>query len=166
MNPMTKPNILVADADPIQLGQTVSALAPAHFQIFTAVSRESAFSTAQIISIDLLLVDLGLAVEGLPSGLVDEIHDLPDRSDVPVIFTSPGQGPDVIRRQHEFGGAFHIKTPFDPTVMITLIERVLWMPHLIQSHVAKPHFSLNSPGPVPHYWPSASLSQVSQLLSQ
>ncbi len=142
MNSMLKPGILVADPDPIALAQTVSVFSPNDFRVFTAVCRESALATATAVQLDLLIIDLAVDAMETGSDLIDEIHAIPERSDVPVIFTSAGQLPDVIRRQHDFGGAYHIRKPFDATVMITLVERALWMPHLVQSHVSRPHFKM------------------------
>lgn len=142
MNSLLKPVILVADVDSIALDQTVSVFNPRDFRVFTADCRESALVTAQTVQLDLLLLDLAVDAMDVGHNLIEEIHSIPDQSEVPVIFTSAGQVPDVIHRQHGFGGAYHIRKPFDPTVMITLVERALWMPHLVQSHVSRPHFNM------------------------
>lgn len=143
MNAISKPNILVADTDPQALGQIVELLAPASFQVFTAICRESALSAARAIPLDLVIADLNLNLSESPQ-LIEAIHAIPDRSDVPAIFTSLNQAPDVIRRQHDFGGAFHIKKPCDPAVLTTLIDRALWMPHLIETHIRRPHFNIGA----------------------
>jgi hypothetical protein len=63
------------------------------------------------------------------------------------MYSSTGQAPGVIRRKDEFGGAYYVKKPFDPMVLIELVERALWMPHLVQTHIRRPHFDLSPPAP-------------------
>jgi CheY-like chemotaxis protein len=144
MKTKTLPVVLVADADPTALAQTIRILSGDQYNVFSAVCQSSALSAAMKLEIDLLLCDLSLAMGERCRDLVSDIHRLPNRSEVPVIFTSSGQGPDVIRRQHDFGGAYHVRKPFDPVVLIELVERALWMPHLVQAHIKTPHFNLNS----------------------
>ena len=137
-----KPLILVADPDPASLTQCMRLLNQDDFNVFTSICRASAISAAQKLPLDLILCDLTLATGGPESDLIEEIYSLPERNDVPVIFTSAGQEPGVIRRQHGFGGAYHIKKPFDPTVLVSLVERSLWMPHLVHTHINRPHFNI------------------------
>lgn len=135
-----KSTILVADADPTALAQTIRILNRDDFNVFSAICNASALSAAMKLEVDVIVCDLSLWVGATGKDLVAEIHELPGREDVPIVFTSSGQGPDVIRRQHDFGGAYHLKKPFTPEVLLEFVERALWMPHLINSHIRKPHF--------------------------
>ena len=140
MNTNPIPTILVADKDTAALSQTIRILDCTKFNTFSANCHASALSAAARLDLDLVICDLKLWV-GIPGrDLVADIHRLPNCSDVPVIFTSAGQEADVIRRKHDFGGAYHIKKPFDAPVFLELVERALWMPHLVNTHVCKPHF--------------------------
>lgn len=140
MNTIIKPTILVADTDPAALAQTIRILSSNDYNVFSAVCHASAMSAAMKLELDLVICDLTLWM-GIPGqDLIADIHQLPDREDVPVIFTSTGQGPNIIRRQHDFGGAYHLKKPLDTIVLSELVEKALWMPHLVRSHVKAPHF--------------------------
>jgi len=135
-----KSTILVADANPTELAQTIRILSRDDFNVFSAVCNASALSAAKKLEVDVIVCDLSLWMGATGKDLVAEIHEVPGRADVPIVFTSSGQRPDIIRRQHEFGGAYHLKKPFAPEVLLEFVERALWMPHLVNSHIQKPHF--------------------------
>ncbi len=140
MSAFNKPIILVADTDPTALAQTIRILGSSDYHVFSAVCHSSAMSAAMKLELDLVICDLSLWVGTPGQDLIADIHALPEREDVPVIFTSRGQGPNVIRRQHDFGGAYHLKKPLDTMVLTELVEKALWMPHLVKSHINRPHF--------------------------
>lgn len=155
MNSLLKPGVLIVDPDPVALAQTAGVFSPHDFRVFTAVCRDSALDSAREMQLDLLIIDMAVDSPEASRHLIDEIYAIPERNDVPVIFTSGGQVPDVIRRQHDFGGAYHIRKPFDATVMVTIVERALWMPHLVQSHVSRPHFKMSPTTMAANTLPSA-----------
>jgi len=69
-----------------------------------------------------------------------------EKSDLPVMYVSTGQSSGVIRRVHDFGAAFHLKKPIDEPVMIELVGKALWMPHLVRNQIEQktmkqPHVS-------------------------
>ncbi len=143
MNAITQPTILVADLDTGTLAQTVRILSELEFTVFSAVCYSSAMSAAMKLDLDLLICDVTVQHCNAGHDLIAEVHRLPDNTDVPIIFTSSGQGPDVIRRQHDFGGAYHIKKPLESEVLKEIVDCALWLPHLVQSHINKPHFPAN-----------------------
>jgi DNA-binding NtrC family response regulator len=53
------------------------------------------------------------------------------------MFMSSAQIPDIVRRSHEAGGAYYIRKPFDPEVLIELVAKALWMPHLVQTRISR-----------------------------
>ena len=59
-------------------------------------------------------------------------------SDVPVMFLSGAQVPDIIRRSHAVGGTYYLRKPFDPDVLMELVDKALWMPHLVTRYDASP----------------------------
>jgi CheY-like chemotaxis protein len=83
---------------------------------------------------DLIICDTHL---GLQSGLelCDKIKAEPPLRDVPLMFLSASQMPDIIRRHHEAGGgAYHLRKPFDPDVLMKLVDRALWAPCVTELH--------------------------------
>jgi DNA-binding NarL/FixJ family response regulator len=57
--------------------------------------------------------------------------------DVPVMFVSSTQLPDIVRRSHEAGAAYYLRKPLDPDVLVELVGKALWLPHLVQSRLSR-----------------------------
>ena len=55
-------------------------------------------------------------------------------ADVPAMFLSRTQVPDIIRRSREAGGTYFLRKPFDPQVLLELVDKALWMPRLVAGH--------------------------------
>mgnify|MGYP003879746461 FL=1 len=66
--------------------------------------------------------------------LCERIKQSPELRDTPVMFLSGAQIPDIIRRSHAVGGAYYLRKPFDPDVLLELIDKAMWMPHLVAAH--------------------------------
>src|SRR5439155_924558 len=60
----------------------------------------------------------------------------PGMQDVPVMFISRTQLPDIVRRSHEAGAAYYLRKPIDPEVLIDLVGKALWLPHLVHSRIS------------------------------
>ena len=45
--------------------------------------------------------------------------------DVPMMFLSPAQAPDIIRRHDGYGGTYYLRKPCEPRVLLQLLEQVL-----------------------------------------
>ena len=143
MNALSRPVILVVDADPLSLTATAAVLHCSEYEVHCAASREAALKGARSLELDLVICDLDIG--GVDGGsILDEIRQIPQRSDVPVMYASPCQVPEVIRRNHVQGAVYHLRKPFDPKVLLELVETALWMPHLVRTHVRQPHFRLDA----------------------
>ena len=141
MNQTSLPIILAIDAQDPCLDLIRAILVPDHYQVVTAASPSMALSAAKSNPIDLVLCDTH--IDGCDGeDLVRKILELPERNDVPFMFMAQGQGPDLIRRKFDFGGAYLIKKPLDGKLLIDLVERALWMPALVKTHIARPHFKI------------------------
>jgi len=106
------------------------------YECHCARDRVAATKAARSLALDLIICDVNLASE---SGL-DLCRDLRRESgmeDVPLMFISASQGPDIVRRSHDAGGAYYLRKPFDPDVLIELVSKALWMPHLVQTRVSR-----------------------------
>jgi CheY-like chemotaxis protein len=133
---MTEPAlILLVDDDPLTLSGLAAMLDLAGYECHCARDAEAALKAARTLPLDLIICDVNLAGEsGLD--LCRELRDLPGLDDVPAMFMSSTQMPDIVRRSHEAGGAYYLRKPFDPDVLLELVGKALWMPHLVQSKVA------------------------------
>jgi CheY-like chemotaxis protein len=143
MKGLSNPVILVIDSDALTLTATAATLHTRNFEVHCAQNREAATKAASQLPLDLIISDVNLRGED-GVALVEELRAFPDCNDVPIMFISASQLPDVISRTHKHGSSFHLRKPFDPNVMLDLVEKALWMPHLVKSHINRPHIPLGS----------------------
>jgi CheY-like chemotaxis protein len=126
--------ILIIDDDPLTLTAVAASLHLGGHECHCAQDSEAALKAARALSLDLIICDVNLAGEsGLE--LCREIRCEPGLEDVPVLFMSASQLPDIIRRAHDAGGAYYLRKPFDPEVLIELVDKALWLPHLVNTRV-------------------------------
>ena len=135
MNHLTQPLILVVDDEPAVLDEVAAILAGPGYRCHCCTSAKTAIALAADNTPDLIISDINL--EG-HSGLemCERIKENKALEDVPVMFLSGAQVPDVIRRSHAVGGTYYLRKPFDPQVLLELVEKALWMPHLVHGHQA------------------------------
>jgi len=111
-------------------------LGAAGFNCHSACDSASALEIAAKVQPDLVISDINLAgTSGLT--LCEQIKQLTGLEDVPVMFLSGAQIPDIIRRAHAAGGVYYVRKPFDPQVMLELIDKALWMPALVGNQLAR-----------------------------
>ena len=162
--------ILIIDADPINLTGVAAVLHSAGYQCICARGEEAATKAVQAHALDLIICDVNLeGVNGVE--LCRELRRLPGGMEVPVMFVSAVQIPDIIRRSHDAGGAYFLRKPFDPEVLIELVGKALWMPHLVQSHLqqlkstALPSVSSQSSQPQPAPKSAVPVPNLASFLS-
>ncbi len=128
--------ILVIDDDALTLTGTAAALDMAGYECHCARDAAAARKLARSLSLDLIICDVSIQREsGLE--LCRELRLENNNSDAPLLFVSGNQAPDIIRRTHDAGGAYYLRKPFDPDVLIELVGTALWMPHLVQSRMQR-----------------------------
>lgn len=128
-----QPRVLLVDDELSVLEQLTEVLRGAGLACEGCASADAALPRARQLMPDLIVADTNLAgYSGVE--LCEQIRTDPALADVPVMFLSAGQVPDIIRRPHPLGGAYYVRKPFSPEVLLELIERVLWMPSLVEGH--------------------------------
>lgn len=132
---LSNAGILLIDDEPETLTDLAEILSRNGFSCRCAKDAGTARDLATQSAPDLIISDINL---GGQSGLelcasLKDAH--PALIDVPVIFLSAAQIPHIIRRAREAGGTFYLRKPVDPDVLIELVDKALWMPHLV-SHQA------------------------------
>ena len=160
MNPTTREpaEILVIDEDRLALASTTAALDAAGHIVYQASDRASAIRIARSQALDLLICDMNAAGDnGLE--LSRELRRLPGVQDVPVMFISRTQLPDIVRRSHEAGAAYYLRKPLDPEVLIDLVGKALWLPHLVQTRLAM-HEGASQAVPRPRQKQTARLAAI------
>ena len=139
--------ILIIDEDPLALASATAALDAAGHSVYQAKDRPAALKIARAEALDLVICDMNVAGDsGLE--LSREMRKLPGMQDVPVMFISRTQMPDIVRRSHEAGAAYYLRKPLDPDVLIDLVGKALWLPHLVQTRIAM-HEHSTRPMPPP-----------------
>jgi len=131
-----QPVILVIDDEAEVLDEVAAVLASAGYTCHCCSSGEAALQFARSTAPDLIISDINLdGQSGLD--LCERIKEDESLKGLPVMFLSGAQIPDVIRRSHAVGGTYYLRKPFDPDVLVELVDKALWMPHLIERHVAR-----------------------------
>lgn len=154
----SKATILVADSNAESLFAIAAALATRDHIVKTAASAGQAVEIASQCSLDLLITDFKLRDQA-GDALIRDLRMASKHADLPVMFVSENQASDVIRRSYESGASYHLKKPIDPTVLGELVDKALWMPHLISAHVQQkvvrmPHLSF-ARNPMAGAWESS-----------
>ena len=124
--------ILVIDDDPDVVAGLAKVLSSAGYVSHCCRDAEGAIDCVRQTTPDLVISDINLAGHsGLQ--LCQRLKREEGLSDVPVMFLSAAQVPDIIRRSHEAGGTYYVRKPFDSQVLLELVDKALWMPHLVGS---------------------------------
>lgn len=127
--------ILIIDNDPIMLTGIAAVLNMTGYECHCARDAAAATKAVKTLALDLIICDVDLGpMNGLD--LCSQLRQLPGVEDVPMMFISSSQQPDIVRRSHAAGGSYYLRKPFDPEVLIELVSKALWMPHLVQNRVA------------------------------
>src|SRR5262245_27998548 len=112
--------ILAIEHERSVLDEIRSALDGAGITCQGAADAETAGLILEQFTPDLILVDINLAGQ---SGVdvCDELREQAHLTDVPVMFLSGAQGPDIIRRRNPRGGtSYYLRKPFDAPVLVQL----------------------------------------------
>lgn len=141
MSALEQPVVLVIDSDPVSMLATAATLHGEKFEVHCAQDPAAALTAARQNPIDLVVCDVDL--DG-SSGLdvVLAITQLPQRTDVPALFISSSQMADVVSRRFRNGSALFLRRPFSPQLLIDLVDKSLWMPHLVKTHIHRPHIAV------------------------
>ena len=120
-----RPLILVIDAEPDVLERFNEALTEAEFECRCCATPQEAVAAALENPPDLIVCDLNLQGEAAVE-TCEQIKRQSGLEQVPVMFLSGAQRPDIIRRSHIAGeGAYCLRKPFSPKVLVELIDHAL-----------------------------------------
>ncbi|HEX4147254.1 MAG TPA: response regulator [Pirellulales bacterium] len=118
--PHVSTRILVIEDQAEVVDGLTAMLAAAGYDCHSAADDHTAADLAARVHPDLILCDINLhGTSGLE--LCDQLKQLEGMADVPTMFLSGAQMPDIIRRAH----AWHVRKLLDPTVILKLIEQAL-----------------------------------------
>lgn len=160
----SKTRILIVDPDELSLALIRSSLETQDYLAYYAFDCDKALSIAAKEPLDLVICDSELRTDtGVDVQTL--IHRVPMNSNVPFLFTSCSQKPDVISRRCDDRNVFFVRKPFEHEALLELVEFAMWMPNSIRSHIEKMHHQqgLKRPHTVPG--PGILLPQVSMSVS-
>ena len=120
-----KASVLAIDDDPAVVADLARILSVGGYACRCCRELSAAVEQFQAEAPDLVIADLGLVG---PNGhrLVEAIHREIGYMEVPMMFLSDAQGPDVIHRHSEAGGAYFLRKPLDVVVLLELVDKALW----------------------------------------
>jgi len=123
-----RPLVLVVDAEQGILESVSDALTETEFECRCCATADEAIAAALMNPPDLIVCDWNLDGEnGVET--CQRIKRQPGLAEVPVMFLSSAQRPDVIRRSLVAGhGVYCLRKPFAPTVLVELIDQALGLP--------------------------------------
>lgn len=136
-----QPLILVIDDEPEVLGEVTAVLTGAGLSCHGCSTPEAAREFVRTTTPDLIVSDINLnGHSGLT--LCERLQEeVAATKNVPVMFLSSAQIPDIIRRSHAAGGTYYLRKPFDPGVLVELVDKALWMPQLVDHPVSQQQMS-------------------------
>ncbi|MBI2481905.1 MAG: response regulator [Planctomycetia bacterium] len=116
--------ILVVDDDEDQVTALSHRLQKLGYEATSVNSGEEALESATATLPDLVLLDLGLPdINGLD--ICRQLGDTPTTCGVPIIILSGMETEDVVRRARTAGCAYYLRKPYDPNVLLMLIQNSL-----------------------------------------
>ncbi|HEY2881012.1 MAG TPA: response regulator [Pirellulales bacterium] len=116
--------VLVIDDDPDILDSLSLMLASAGYSAASCRSGAEALDLVRRQKPNLVISDINLTgASGLE--LCTRFRRDEGMSMVPWMFLSGAQLPDIIRRAHEAGASYYVRKPFDPELLLELVEQLL-----------------------------------------
>lgn len=138
---MKPPMLLIVENDPLLLTGMAAILDKKGYRCFMARSLEVAQQAVETIAFDLILYSFSRdPLAAAESAATLRQHD--QAKELPIIFLAEDFDSHWIEPLHLAGGVYCLPKPFEPEVLLELVEKAFCLPHL----AAKKH----SP-PTPHF---------------
>ena len=120
-----KGSVLAIDDDPAVVADLARILSVGGYTCHCCRELTAAVERFVAEAPDLVIADLGLVG---PNGhrLLEAICREIGYVEVPMMFLSDTQGPDVIHRHSNAGGAYFLRKPLDVVVLLELVDKALW----------------------------------------
>ncbi len=116
--------VLIIDDDQDQAESLSLRLMDQGFETVTAHSGHVGLAAARRESPDLILLDVRLPdIDGF--FVCQRLSDDVGACEIPVIMLSGMEAPDIIRRCRAAGCYYFVRKPYDPNVLLTLIEQAI-----------------------------------------
>jgi CheY-like chemotaxis protein len=122
-----KATVLAIDDDPTNVADMTRILGIGGYGCHCCPDLDSALAQFCGARPDLVIADVSIVG---PNGwrLTELLRREIGFVDVPLMFLSRTQVPDIIHRHGECGGAYYLRKPFDLVVLLELVDKALWSP--------------------------------------
>jgi len=135
-------NVLVVDPDPEFRGLVHDLIVSDGYTCTAVSTASSAMEAASHTAPNLLICDMNLSED---SGLELFVAVKEFTKDCPVLFISDSRRPETLQHARLAGATYFLSKPIDPTVLIELVDKALWMPHLVRRHIDSVAHRLRAP---------------------
>jgi CheY-like chemotaxis protein len=116
--------VLIVDDDESQVAALDHRLRRLGFSVVSTGLGEEALRLVLDRRPDAVLLDLRLPdIEGFE--VCERLADDPCTCGIPVIILSALERPDIVRHSRSVGCDYYLRKPYDPNVLLTLLERAL-----------------------------------------
>jgi DNA-binding response OmpR family regulator len=119
--------ILAIEDDPATIADMVRILGAGGYTCQCCRDVQSAAAQFAAGSPDLIIADLALVG---PNGylLKESLRREHGFTDVPLMYLTNAQGPDIVHRHGESGGVYYVRKPLNVVVLLELVDKALWKP--------------------------------------
>jgi CheY-like chemotaxis protein len=116
--------VLIVEDDPVQAEPLSWRLERLGFETLVAARGQEGLRLAKSERPAVVLLDLQLPdIDGLE--VCERLADDGATCDIPVIILTASEEDDIVRRARAAGCEFFLRKPYDPNVVLTLVERAL-----------------------------------------
>jgi CheY-like chemotaxis protein len=122
--PRTRRRILIVDDDQAQVEVLAMRLSKQGYATSTAHTLADGMAAARQSHPDAILMDIRLP-DGNGLHACEQLSDDPQTCGIPVIILSGMERPDIIRRARAAGCHFYMRKPYDPNVLLLLVESAI-----------------------------------------
>lgn len=122
--PTPRRRVLVLEDDPLQLQLLTGHLEALGFEVIAAACIAEAQQRLNEAAFQLAIFDVQLP-DGSGFELCEKLDNNPTTASLPVIVLSSLTAASAIRRTRASGGRYFLCKPYDPNVLLAIIERVL-----------------------------------------
>lgn len=119
-----QPLILLVEREIEILENLAATITEAGYLTRSCSTAEEAFAAAKESRPDLIICDVVVEEQG-GEAVCERIRREAERNEIPVMFLSPNQIPDIIRRRGPLGGSYYLRKPFDASLLLDLLEKTL-----------------------------------------
>ncbi len=121
--------ILAIDNQADMLHRIAGVVESAGFCCHCAQDAQTAGEAIRHVTPDLIISDVNLSGQsGL--ALCEQLKQQAGMCEVPVMYLSSAQGPDIILRADASGGTYYLRKPFDGPILLEMIEKTRLAPHI------------------------------------